>query len=253
MGGLEEMVYQRLRVLTYNICKGNGSLAGRRYEVGALGDALATQELNLVLCQEVFHGRGQALSQTRELAQVLGMSSYYKPNKHRRVGHHGNATFSRLPVDFVHNFDISVNSIERRGVLYVRIALDSGPLHVFNAHLSLSHGQRLEQIRRIASILELLVPAEEPVLLAGDFNDWRRLLEPEILKLGFVNAFGEGRGRDVLTWHARRPVFSLDRVYLRNIAAPVVERLDGEPWSRLSDHLPLAVEISLPTEARLQA
>jgi endonuclease/exonuclease/phosphatase family metal-dependent hydrolase len=39
-------------------------------------------------------------------------------------------------------------------------------------------------------------------------------------------------------------VFSLDRIYTKNLTTERAERLHGEPWSGLSDHLPLWAELS---------
>ena len=47
------------------------------------------------------------------------------------------------------------------------------------------------------------------------------------------------------TFPARCPMLALDRIYVRNarVHAPMV--LPRRPWSHLSDHAPLAAEISL--------
>jgi endonuclease/exonuclease/phosphatase family metal-dependent hydrolase len=84
------------------------------------------------------------------------------------------------------------------------------------------------------------------VLLAGDFNDWRRELDHVIVdRLGFRNAFAAHAPEASRTWHARRPLFSLDRIYIRNAEVARAERLEGAPWSELSDHLPLLAELRM--------
>ena len=60
---------------------------------------------------------------------------------------------------------------------------------------------------------------------------------------GFDNAHGRYAPEAARTWHSRRPVFSLDRIYTRNLTVTAAKRLDGEPWSHLSDHLPLVAEL----------
>ncbi|HCD9087674.1 EEP domain-containing protein, partial [Pseudomonas aeruginosa] len=42
---------------------------------------------------------------------------------------------------------------------------------------------------------------------------------------------------------ARWPVLPLDRIYLRNARGRQPRILSRRPWSHLSDHLPLAVEV----------
>ena len=63
-------------------------------------------------------------------------------------------------------------------------------------------------------------------------------------ELGFRNVFEGHADHARRTWHARRPVFSLDRIYVKNMVAKRAVRLHGEPWSELSDHLPLWAELS---------
>ena len=233
-----------VRVITYNIRKGKGADGRSPIEMAAIGSALSRHNADLVLCQEVFHCARTGASQSRHLADAIGMQGYYGANKFRVVGHHGNSTFTRLEVDKFINHDISTNRIERRGALYCRLRADGQPLHVFNVHLGLNGWQRLSQINQIGAFMRELVPSDEAVLLAGDFNDWRLELDRHIVKgLGFSNALGAIAVETTRTWHARRPVFSLDRIYTRNLDVRRAGRFDGDPWSELSDHLPLFAEL----------
>lgn len=233
-----------IRVITYNIRKGKGADGRSAIEMSAVGKALSDHNVDLLLCQEVFHCARGGGSQSGNLAAAMGLSSYYGANKFRVIGHHGNTTFTRYSVERFVNHDISTNRIERRGALYVRLSLDHAPLHVFNVHLGLNRWQRISQIRQIAELVEELSNADEPVLLAGDFNDWNRELDRLITsELGFHNAFGTHEPQAARTWHARRPVFALDRIYTRHLEVARAARLDGDPWSDLSDHLPLYAEL----------
>jgi endonuclease/exonuclease/phosphatase family metal-dependent hydrolase len=60
-----------------------------------------------------------------------------------------------------------------------------------------------------------------------------------------VNALGDHDPAIGRTWHARRPVFALDRIYARNLNVRRSGRFDGDPWSELSDHLPLFAELTI--------
>ena len=62
--------------------------------------------------------------------------------------------------------------------------------------------------------------------------------------MGFVNAMADVSGPQSLTWYVRRPVFNLDRVYLRHLEVRNATRLGGEPWNELSDHFPLLAELA---------
>jgi endonuclease/exonuclease/phosphatase family metal-dependent hydrolase len=238
--------HKRIRFVTYNIRKGKGASGFAKGGVTDLGHALRPISPDLVLCQEVSHLYDGERSQSAELGTILGLASYYEPNKHRRDGHHGNATFTRHKVAQARNYDISTNRIERRGVLYVRMDFGDRHVHVLNAHLGLNQAQRMVQVQRIAEVLAEHAGPHDPVVLAGDFNDWNRRLERVIVdELGFCNAFAHLPHAEVRTWHARRPVFNLDRVYVRNMLAVSAERLVGPPWEELSDHLPLVVDLEL--------
>ncbi len=229
-----------LRLLTYNIRKGLGASGRRVFDVAPIARQLACEPCDLLLCQEVFHGAG--VEQSAALARTLALHAAYLPNKQRRIGHHGNATFSRWPVEVVENVDLSQNRLERRGALYVRLRVDGAPLHLFNVHLSLSHRQRVAQLRLIERAINQRAGEHEPVILAGDFNDWRRRLEAPIAgRLAMRSAFALEAAPP--TWPAPRPLLQLDRVYVRNLDVRRAARLGGEPWRQLSDHLPLVVEL----------
>jgi endonuclease/exonuclease/phosphatase family metal-dependent hydrolase len=90
------------------------------------------------------------------------------------------------------------------------------------------------------------VPPDAPLVVAGDFNDWRgrahRVLEEgAALREVFVHA----NGAAAKTFPSRFPLLSLDRIYVRNagVHEPVV--LPRKPWSHLSDHAPLVANIDL--------
>jgi len=234
------------RVITYNIRKGKGSSGAQNVTMCALGDALAPHAADLVLCQEVFHAADGSVLQTGELADALSFEGYYGANKFRKVGDHGNSTFSRRAAREHRNHDISTNPIERRGVLHARFEVDGRTLHVFNAHLGLNGYQRRAQVKQIDTIVQTQCGDDDPVLLAGDFNDWRGELDRHVVEdLGLHNIFHQHEREDILTWPAQRPMLNLDRIYVRNIDCRDAGRLHGDPWSILSDHLPLWADLEL--------
>ncbi|MBC7793676.1 MAG: endonuclease/exonuclease/phosphatase family protein [Clostridia bacterium] len=233
--------------MTYNIRKGKGASGRSTTAFDDLTHALRARAPDVVLVQEVFHPSESEdkMQQSTELATRLGMTSFYEPNKRRRVGHHGNATFTRYAIVDSQNYDISTNRFERRGALYARLDVGGRPLHVLNVHLGLNQRQRLHQVGMIGDIVAARVPKEEAMILAGDFNDWNRFLDPIVQRdLGVENSLGTDVQR-ARTWPARRPVFCLDRVYVRNVQTHRTTRLMGEPWTELSDHLPLWVELEV--------
>lgn len=233
-----------MKLITYNIRKGKGPRGRDAIDMERIGTAVRDQAADLLLCQEVFHCARTGASQSGGLADVLGFSSYYGANKYRSVGHHGNTTLTKLPVEQYENHDISTNRIERRGALYLRTQFEGKPLHVFNVHLGLNGFQRSAQVTMIATLIEQLAAPEDPVILAGDFNDWRQQLEQRVVReLGLHNALSDELAAAPKTWHAQRPMLPLDRIYLRHLHAHTSGCLADHPWPELSDHLPLFAEL----------
>lgn len=100
--------------------------------------------------------------------------------------------------------------------------------------------------RQVKLMLDLLasLPPEAPVIIAGDFNDWR-LKADAVLCEHLIEAFGEHFGTTARSFPARLPLLRLDRIYLRNAMPGTAQVLSTYPWSHLSDHAPLAAEINL--------
>ena len=80
----------------------------------------------------------------------------------------------------------------------------------------------------------------EPVIVAGDFNDWRLKADAR-LSGHLVEAFG----KPARSFPARLPMLRLDRIYLRNAQACEARVLSRYPWSHLSDHAPLVAQVTL--------
>ncbi len=237
----------RFQLVTYNIRKGKG-IRGSRPSLDDLTREVAAVRPDLLLCQEVFHARDGAVDQTAAFASALLLAHRYEPNAFYRKGHHGNATFSRWPIDRHRNTDISTNRIERRGVLYTSVSVAEGRrLHVFNTHFGLSQRQRLLQARAVGRLLGELVDPADPVVLAGDFNDWSGRVDPVISReTALENAMLALAMKDRRTWSTRRPLFALDRVYYRNLDLVEVSVLREAPFDGLSDHFPVKAVFRFP-------
>ena len=232
-----------IKLVSYNIRKGKGADGRSAIDMARIGAELEHLEPNLLTCQEVFHCARGGAPQSDGLAEAFGFPHYYGANKFRAVGHHGNTTLTSLPVTEHENHDISTNPVERRGALYVRAEVDGVPLHVFNVHLGLDGYQRSTQLRRIGALMDEAVAHEEPVILAGDFNDWRKQLHAHVRKLDLHSVFEHLQRTMPKTWHARRPVLPLDRIYVRHLEVLDAGILSGAPWTDLSDHLPLWADL----------
>jgi endonuclease/exonuclease/phosphatase family metal-dependent hydrolase len=226
-------------VITYNMRKGKG-VRRSQPKIAELSRELGVRKPDLLLCQEVFHEH-RGLSQSHSIADGMELIHRYEPNAAYKRGHHGNATFSRFPISRHGNLDISTNPFERRGVLWTRVHFKAGhDMHVFNTHFGLSARQRRIQSTRVGGFILNKAELEDPVILAGDFNDWRGGVDALISEEAQLsNAMLRLSMADRTTWSTVRPLFALDRIYFRNLELLEIEVLRGAPWNRLSDHFPV--------------
>ena len=248
-----------LRVATYNIHKGVRGVGPRkRLEIHNLGLAIEALDADLVALQEVcsFHHREARRFQRTSFgwpdepqADFLAPEGYavaYRTNAVTRNGEHGNALLSRWPLgDIVHQ-DVSDHRFEQRGLLHVPVQWNDRVVHAIVAHLGLMHAGRVRQVERIAAFVAAEVPAAEPLVIAGDFNDWGEKLDAPMREMGLERATARPPAtRQPRTFPSRAPVFSLDRIYTRGFECRALLVPRGPAWARMSDHLPLLAELEL--------
>jgi endonuclease/exonuclease/phosphatase family metal-dependent hydrolase len=136
----------------------------------------------------------------------------------------------------------------RRGMLHAELKVPSHAtgLHVISTHLGLLQVERQRQIKQLCQYVHKNVPTAEPLLIGGDFNDWRERVSPRLHKaLQLDEAFLHLHSRHPRTFPSRFPVLRLDRIYFRGAQAQGAHRLWGRPWLFLSDHLPLVADFTL--------
>lgn len=241
----------RLRLATYNIHKGVRGLGpAKRLEIHTLRHGVQSLDADLVCLQEVrafHHSDARRFAHhwpDQPQAHYLAPEGYevaYRSNAFTKGGEHGNALLSRWPIHHIGHHDVSDHAFEQRGLLHSVVDWHGLLLHVLVLHLGLFAGSRQRQIERLGRYLEREVPGGAPLLVAGDFNDWSERLDPALRELALERAGADGqRSR---TFPARAPLFALDRVYLRGLRCHGVEVPRGLPWVRMSDHLPLLVEL----------
>jgi endonuclease/exonuclease/phosphatase family metal-dependent hydrolase len=240
-----------LRVATYNIHKGvRGVGPGRRLEIHNLGLGVEALDADLVFLQEVRHFHaldarhfqrssfGWPDSPQAEFLAPDGYEVAYRTNAFTRHGEHGNALLSRWPIGEVAHHDVSDHRFEQRGLLYVPVQWDEQTLHSVVIHFGLSHGSRVRQAQRVVQLARTL-PPDEPVVIAGDFNDWGEKLDAVFAEAGLHRAQARARA---FTFPSRVPVFALDRIYTRGLRCTTTFVPRGSTWARMSDHLPLVGE-----------
>ncbi|MEJ7929144.1 endonuclease/exonuclease/phosphatase family protein [Ramlibacter sp. AN1015] len=239
-----------LRVATYNIHKGvQGIGPARRLEIHNLGHAVEQLDADLVCLQEVrrLHRRQSAwFKRWPELPQAEflcpeGYQAVYQTNAFTRHGEHGNALLSRWPVVSHGHEDMSDHRFEQRGLLHVHVQVEDRPVHVVVVHLGLIAGSRLRQVQHLSRFIAREVPEGEPLLVAGDFNDWGGKLREPMKALGLRDC----DWLSGLTYPSRLPLAQLDFIYARGLRPLNLMVPRGRIWWRMSDHLPLIAEFGL--------
>lgn len=248
-----------VRVLSYNIHKGF-SIGNRRFVLGAIRDAIVAINPDIVFLQEVLgehRGHAARVHSWPELGQhdFLASESWghvaYGPNRHHRHGHHGNAILSRFPVSAWTNTNISTNRLEHRGVLHAKLQLEGVqlPLHCLCVHMNMVGSGKLKQLGDVAGLANREVLSNEPLILAGDFNDWSKRASQQLVdQLGTNEAFKSAQGAYARTFPSWLPVFPLDRIYTRGFEVVSTAVLKGSPWRTLSDHAALFAELRLKSD-----
>lgn len=266
----------KLRIATWNIHKGVSAL-GSRPRVHGIKQALSAICADVVFLQEV-QGRHDllALKHTSWPSQaqhefLAGDSLHcaYGMNAVYDHGHHGNALLSSFPIASAHNHDVSDHAFESRGILHCVLTIDGVDIHCYVIHLGLFAGSRLRQTEALIDAVRSTAPADAPLLIAGDFNDWTNALSDTLRdRLGVIEVFDErlpssrfgtylrrlsGRGprkAPARTFPAAMPMLQLDRIYVRGFGVVSADVRFGANWARLSDHAPIVAELLLAPVGR---
>ena len=268
----------KIRVATYNIHKGVSSLRSTP-RVIALKKAIAEFDANVVFLQEVQgrHDRFQARFGKEDRGHrhwpETAQYDYFAPDAHHTAygmnavydhGHHGNALLSCWPIENSHNHDVSDHAYEQRGILHCILGAPECRVHCYVVHLGLFEGSRGRQTASLIEAVNASAPNGEPVIIAGDFNDWRNTLSDKLRNaLGVKEVFDElgprsPMGDMVRSWAGRQPRlapartfpamlpwFRLDRIYVRGFKVNNAKVMHGPLWAKLSDHAPIVAELEL--------
>lgn len=241
-----------LHILTYNVHKGYCT-GNRRFMLDAMRERIARTGADIVFLQEI-HGYAQKSARKRRrasypeqphfeyLAEQAWPHYAYGCNAIYRRGDHGNAILSMHPFSRWENIDVSLFPRSSRSILHgvIEIPGYGAPLHTLCVHLGLLERERRAQIHTLVERIEAHVPREEPMIIAGDFNDWRMQAERHLRSdLGLRELFVDLTGYHARTFPVWAPVFPVDRIYYRGLEPVSCDCLDDGPWRELSDHAAL--------------
>lgn len=226
------------RVASYNMRKAIGTDRRRRPERTI--EVLNELDADVIALQEADRRFGSKASAI-PLAMLEAHSDYKAVEMDVRagsIGWHGNALLVRKDAEVREHHLFRLPSLEPRGAVLAEIAIDGILLRVVGMHLDLSGLWRRQQAQAILAHLHDR-EGEPPTVLMGDLNEWST-------RGGCLRDFGAHHdfapcGR---SFHARRPIASLDRIMVSRDLKVVDSGVHRSPCSRrASDHLPIWARI----------
>ena len=251
---------QSLRLASFNIQTGISTSSYGDYVTGSWRHILPSSRripnlnriaevlkpFDVVGLQEVDGGgaRSRHVVQTQYLADRAGFS-YWHNQINRRIGNialHSNGLLSRIRPDFVHDYKLP--GLPGRGALMARFGdAKEQALYVCILHLALSRRARLKQL---AFVVELIKDLPH-VIVMGDLNCEPN--SPELLMLTKATELTDPIC-ELGTFPSWRPHKMLDHILVTSsLRVEQVRVLDFA----CSDHLPIAMDIRLPSPLRMAA
>jgi endonuclease/exonuclease/phosphatase family metal-dependent hydrolase len=238
-------------VLTLNIHKGF-SMSRRRFTLENIRNCLRESDANIVFLQEVVGehsvhekkivGWPQS-SQLEYLADSVWTHHAYGKNAIYQNGHHGNAILSEMPFKHFHNLDVSMLNFSQRGILH---GITINNLHLLCVHLGLFDSERRAQIKKLIEYVRKNIPENAPLIIAGDFNDWRKNCHKILVReLHVHDAYQKFNSLVAKTFPAIRPMLSMDRIYLRGFQVKSCNIMSNAKWRKISDHCALQASLKI--------
>ena len=240
--------------MTYNLRQctvaGGGGAVARVAEViaGAAPDVVALQEVSSR------DPRAGGVDQAVELGAALSMHVHFQPAMSRdERGAYGNAILSRRPFRVIRGGLLPLlperPRREPRGAAW--LAIDGEPeLHVFATHLGLARRERHAQLDALLGPDWLGDPrCGQPRVLLGDLNCVPGSREHQRLTAVLRDALREmpPEGGHRATFPSLRPLVRLDHVFVSpDIEVRRSEIVRAPGLRRVSDHLPVVVDLELP-------
>jgi len=244
---------RRLRLLSYNIQTGIESSRYHHYvtrswkhvlpfpkrlaNLDRIGSLL--HQYDIVGLQETDAGsmRSDNVNLTEYLAHAALMP-FWDDRTNRRIGRiaqHSIGFLSRIRPTQVSEHRLP-GTIPGRGILMVRVGEGELSLTLLIVHLALGRRTRLRQI----DFLSGLVQGQRHVVMMGDFNCQSD--SPEMRRLLDLGGLREPEP-NLHTYPSWRPQRNIDHILVSHALQVEDVRVLNYPYS---DHLPIAMEISLP-------
>ena len=250
----------RLRLLSYNIQVGIGGKRYRDYVTDSwkhvlphsqshqnLGHiARAISDFDIVALQEVDAGslRTNFVNQTEYLATHAGFPFWHHQTNRTigKIAAHSNGLLSRYRPTHIHDHKLP-GFLPGRGVMVVRYGHHDNPLVLLIMHMALGKRARQRQFEYVTRI----VNQYEHVVVMGDLN-----CQPDSREMQFLISATDlcEPCHDLKTFPSWRPARTLDHI----LTSTSLDVHDVHVLQHLhSDHLPIAMEITLPDNFHIAA
>jgi endonuclease/exonuclease/phosphatase family metal-dependent hydrolase len=180
--------------------------------------------------------------QATDIANELKLQLALGDTVVRQSRRHGNAILSPHPLDLGGRWDISAHRFEQRGLLVATIAVGARRITLLCAHLALTRAARLRQMHWIAEWIVASAPAG-PLILAGDFNDWRNDSTALFGAIG-LHEVATALGHEGKTFPSFSPALALDKMFVREMT-PLAWIAPRHKTAWLSDHLPYMARLRI--------
>ena len=227
-----------LKLATWNIHYGIG--VDSRLDLSRITSVLGAIDADVIGLQEVgwhrrSHSKVDQFAYLREHTDYTVVEGLVRDPLRARFG---NALLSRFPVRETQWIDLKVMGHMPRAALVAELETAADPLRVVVVHLGLTAWERERQTQRLIDTIVTDDGAPPPTAVLGDFNMMRsKTRASEVLARHFPICIRKP------TYPARKPMLSLDRIYLSaewELSEAQVFR--GGLALQASDHLPLVAQ-----------
>lgn len=201
-------------------------------------------DYDIVALQEVDGGslRSRFVNQVAFLAKLAGFPHYHQQQNRRVAGlaAHSNGLLSKFASSHVIHHKLP-GKIPGRGALQVNFDSGEQQILILSVHLSLSHNARRQQLKYIANILK----RTPYFVIMGDMNCPTEVVAEELEKLGLLVKQANHQSPTFPRW---KPKYCFDQIWV----SQSLNIIKGEVLNLgVSDHLPISLEIEIPTDKKI--
>lgn len=230
-----------LKILCFNIHGGYDM--NRKRDLRRVHNLMEAHDIDIGVFQEMETrtSRGGALSDIETLSGPE--RPHYLPGLAMIEGEgwYGNLIVSRYPIlrGLVHNLELKF-SYEPRNAVDALIQTPLGKIRIIGTHLSLTPWERWDEVKGLIRLMNEVEETEKnPIVLLGDFNEWK----PNSRLIRHMNNLMKAQPCGP-SFPSYWPILQLDRVWHDHLPYPIVtEVLMQSEVRKLSDHLPIKVTL----------